>query len=101
MLNRILRHGRRILLSMISVDTISAKIVHVVKQKSDETYTVILELPEDAQHLPEDIWTIDAETKVIGLTRVDLLWHVYFDGDPGLKDGGTLQITVRKPKEKI
>ncbi len=97
MLNRILRHGLRILLSMISVDTISAKIVNVVKQKSDQTYTVILELPEETHHLPEETWTIDTETKVIGLTRVDRLLHVYFDDDPGLKDGGTLEIKVVRP----
>jgi hypothetical protein len=83
------------------MDTIPAKIVKVVKQKSDQTYTVILEMPEEAEHLRNDKWTISVSKNIVGTSRVDRIWHVYFDGDPGLKSGDTLEITVERPQERV
>jgi hypothetical protein len=78
------------------MDTITANILNVVKQKSDQTYTVVVELPEEAEHLPSDTWTIESDTNLAGITRIDRLWHVYFEGDPGLKAGDTLLILVQR-----
>jgi hypothetical protein len=72
-----------------------ARIVDVVRQKG-EGYTVIVELPPDAEINSEETWKTVLPGDFRGATRVDRLWHLYYGEKPSFSAGESF--TLPKPE---
>jgi hypothetical protein len=72
------------------------RIVDVVAQKS-EGYTVVVELPPDADITSEEMWKIALPGNFQGATRVSDLWHLYYGEKPPFSAGDTFEVKLPGP----
>ena len=76
---------------------LTVKIMDVVKEKG-EGYTVIVELPPNAEINSEEAWRVALPGDFRGATRVDRLWHLYYGEKPSFSAGETLTLpSLQKP----
>jgi len=66
--------------------TIHIHIVQVVEEKG-QGYTVVIEVPADADITSEEVWRLALPGDYRGATKIDRLWHLYYGSDPGYLPG--------------
>jgi hypothetical protein len=66
--------------------TIHVHIVQVVEEKG-RGYTVVIEVPSDADFTSEEVWRLALPGDYRGATKIHRLWHLYYVSDPGYLPG--------------
>jgi hypothetical protein len=85
------RYGKIAHQPALAWNRVVARIIDVVQQKGSG-YTVVVELPPEANISSDESWRVSLRGDFRGATRVDGLWHLYYGEKPTCSPGDTFDI---------
>jgi uncharacterized protein YndB with AHSA1/START domain len=85
------RYGDKSSRNSAQSNKIVARIINVVQQKGSG-YTVVVELPPEADISSDESWRVSLPGDFRGATRVEGLWHLYYGEKPNSLPGDTFDI---------
>ncbi len=74
-----------------SINRVVARVIDVIEQKGSG-YTVVVELPPEANISSEESWRLALPGDFRGATRVEHLWHLYYGDKPPCVPGDTFEL---------
>jgi hypothetical protein len=75
------------------------RVVDIVEQKG-QGYTVVVQMPPDADITSEEMWKTALPGNFQSATRVSGLWHLYYGEKPPFSAGDTFEVSLRVPSAR-